>query len=374
MKILFLCGSLVPGRDGVGDYTRRLACELIRQGHQASIIALNDRLSDKPLVTAQLADGIQVSVLRLPVQITAKEKFKHAENFIMEFDPEWLSLQFVPFSYQNKGLPFGLGKRLAEIGKGRKWHVMFHEMWIGTEQQFIKKFIVQRLQIKIIKNILIQLAPIHVHTSIPYFQQNLKKFQIQASPLPIFSNIGNGNNSIKKNDSSFFKLAFFSQISINQEIIEYIQKLLIQLKVLNKNFSITFIGGNKDMSDKLAKQLMIAVPEIKSINCTGFLNESAISELLIMQNLGITPIPRHALGKSGSVAAFLSHGVPVAAPCVHPRYSSSEWGYFNDTVINLFELALNIDKITKNQICVSEIIQQEFSVKQIASIIIHSLY
>lgn len=25
MTILFLCGSLEPGRDGVGDYTRRLA-------------------------------------------------------------------------------------------------------------------------------------------------------------------------------------------------------------------------------------------------------------------------------------------------------------------------------------------------------------
>ena len=42
MKIIFLCGSLEPGRDGVGDYVLLLSGELVRQGHQASIIALND--------------------------------------------------------------------------------------------------------------------------------------------------------------------------------------------------------------------------------------------------------------------------------------------------------------------------------------------
>jgi hypothetical protein len=40
LNIVFLCGSLQPGRDGVGVYTRRLAGEVIRQGHQASIISL----------------------------------------------------------------------------------------------------------------------------------------------------------------------------------------------------------------------------------------------------------------------------------------------------------------------------------------------
>ena len=44
MKLIFICGSLEPGRDGVGDYTRRLAGELIRQGHQIAIIALNYKI------------------------------------------------------------------------------------------------------------------------------------------------------------------------------------------------------------------------------------------------------------------------------------------------------------------------------------------
>ena len=42
MKIAFLCGSLEPGFDGVGDYVRMLASEVIVQGHQAVIVAIND--------------------------------------------------------------------------------------------------------------------------------------------------------------------------------------------------------------------------------------------------------------------------------------------------------------------------------------------
>jgi hypothetical protein len=42
LKILFLCGSLEPGRDGVGDCVKNVAGELRIQGHQAAAIALND--------------------------------------------------------------------------------------------------------------------------------------------------------------------------------------------------------------------------------------------------------------------------------------------------------------------------------------------
>ena len=43
MKLLFLCSSLEPGRDGVGDYTRRLAGECLRQGHEVRLLSLNDK-------------------------------------------------------------------------------------------------------------------------------------------------------------------------------------------------------------------------------------------------------------------------------------------------------------------------------------------
>src|SRR5207253_4173313 len=43
VRVTFICSSLEPGRDGVGDYSRRLAYALERQGHAAQLVGLNDR-------------------------------------------------------------------------------------------------------------------------------------------------------------------------------------------------------------------------------------------------------------------------------------------------------------------------------------------
>ena len=70
-------------------------------------------------------------------------------------------------------------------------------------------------------------------------------------------------------------------------------------------------------------------PDLKSISCTGFLNELEISRHLSKCDLGITPVPQHALGKSGSVAAFLCHGLPVASPIINNQFSNFGIGFFN---------------------------------------------
>jgi hypothetical protein len=44
LKILFVCSCLEPGLDGVGDYTRRLAVELVALGHSCTLLALADGL------------------------------------------------------------------------------------------------------------------------------------------------------------------------------------------------------------------------------------------------------------------------------------------------------------------------------------------
>jgi len=52
----------------------------------------------------------------------------------------------------------------------------------------------------------------------------------------------------------------------------------------------------------------------------GNLNEDEITYELQKIDLGISSVPHHTLGKSGSVMAFLSHGVPIAAPVIHYEY------------------------------------------------------
>src|SRR5690606_23289428 len=95
MKILFICGALEEGKDGVGDYTRRLAGELVRHGHQATIIAYNDRHISTIMDSVQQDGDTAVQVLRLPSVLKAKEKVKLSRDYAQQFQPDWISLQLV---------------------------------------------------------------------------------------------------------------------------------------------------------------------------------------------------------------------------------------------------------------------------------------
>ena len=49
MKIMFICGSLEPGKDGVGDYTRRLCAHLKKHHIEVGILAYNDKFINSEL-------------------------------------------------------------------------------------------------------------------------------------------------------------------------------------------------------------------------------------------------------------------------------------------------------------------------------------
>ena len=166
MRIVFLCGSLEPGHDGVGDYTLRLAGELQRQGHHPSIIALHDKLlHQKEAQIKQSNEPLEFNTLRLSNKLTWKERTIIAAEFIKQENPEWISLQYVPFSFQDKGLPIGLAKVLREIGHGKKWHIMFHELWVGMEMNSsFKMKLWGFFQKKTIKYIIKHLSPKVIHT------------------------------------------------------------------------------------------------------------------------------------------------------------------------------------------------------------------
>ena len=119
MKIAFLCFSLEPGRDGVGDYTLRLVKELIGIGHHVYLIALKDRWIDELILETTGTSDSAYTILRIPSLWDEKKQFRIAKEHINKFDPDWISLQYVIFGFHPKGLPFGLSKKLKWLGAGR---------------------------------------------------------------------------------------------------------------------------------------------------------------------------------------------------------------------------------------------------------------
>ncbi|MFZ0489882.1 MAG: hypothetical protein WBV11_14935 [Salegentibacter sp.] len=367
MNKVFICGSLEPGRDGVGDYSRRLAAALIQRGAQVALLAFNDSYIDGISLTEQVQGEFHIPVLRIGKDESAGKRISEAKKWIDQWDPEWLSLQFVPYAFHKKGLPWRLGKQMRKIGRGRKWHIMFHELWV--EAGDARKQIVALLQRAIIKSLVSKLDPLIAHTNLPIYRARLAEAGIEAGKLPLFSNI-TCEPFDKPIQEIPFTISFFSQFEFRKSIVRFLRELIKELYMEGLDFRILLLGGNESKGEKLIGELS-AVPGVNErIGYTGFLNDNRMSEALNSSDLGISPVPRHLLGKSGSVAAFLSHGVPVAAPFTKRGYETLELGFFDqkafETIVDIPSLAscrtaLGAANAMKQKFCVSAVAEKFIS-------------
>jgi hypothetical protein len=334
MKTLFLCGSLEPGRDGVGDYVRRLATELIRQGFGVSAIALNDQYIKQEFSGEQLSESNTMLVLRLPAIWAPKRRFARAQQWAAEFQPEWISLQFVPYAFHNKGLPLLLSWQLHNLIRGRKVHIMMHEIWIGTgAASTLRAKLLARLQKIIVHNIISRLRPIVLHTHLPTYSTRLQALGHQVLPLPLFSNIPPVHVPLSSAaDKTVFRIGIFSQADGSRYITRFLESLAENFSQHSQRCQVLLIGGRPTEMQLLKDQLNELTNFNGHVQYVGFLKPEQLSAALQTCQLGLTSVPRHGLGKSGSVAAFLAHGIPVAAPVLHPDYKAEDIGFFSDNL------------------------------------------
>jgi hypothetical protein len=340
MNILFICGALEPGRDGVGDYTRRLAGAVQSLGHLSSIIALYDPYIAEETIVSQPAENSTVKVLRIPSNTGDFSRYRRANEWADAFDPMWISLQFVPYSFNPKGLPFFLTRELrALMVKGRQLHIMFHETWIGSEQSIDwKRRLTAALQQKIIRRMISSLSPAMIHTQLPVTQRNLKTIVQGVHPLPLFSNIDIFNQPIQP-ASRVLRVGFFSQAAANLPIISFLENLCSNAKAAGSEIELLFIGGDLTRMKEAGEIFNKTRHFTNKISYTGFLPPEGISAALQRCSLGVTLVPRHALGKSGSVAAFLHHGIPVAAPVVQQGKNTRDIGFFSASLCSAILLS-----------------------------------
>ena len=309
MKVVFLCGSLDPGRDGVGDYIRRLAGELIRQGHETAAIALHDNNSEQKVIeTIQKDETEEINILRLSSHLTWKDRIKAASSFIETFDPTWLSLQYVPYSFHERGLPFGLTGRLKELGKGRKWHIMFHELWVGIEADASQKNVwwgyIQKL---LIKDMLIKLRPKVIHTQSRIYHHILEIVYPHVKLLPLFGNIplkANEDKIDRKQYNGFISFVIFGGIHENTLIQEFAHEAYMYSHTKKINFKFIFIGRNGKLLtawvDAFRKQGF-------AVEIMGEQSVEVISDVLLNSHFCITSTPYLLTDKSSTIASMLDH-------------------------------------------------------------------
>lgn len=310
MTIVFLCGSLEPAKDGVGDYTRRLAAELFRLGHGVAAIAINDRHITRVLVEDQDSDGVKIRVYRLPSYLKKERTVKILlGRWISTIDPDWVSLQYVPFSFQKYGMPLKLGELLRTIGEDRKWHIMFHELWVGMEKEAsLKLKIWGEVQKFIAKRLIWQLAPKRIHTQATLYQNQLAGLGCYVDILPLFGNIPQGGSIKVKTSISHLKFVIFGEIQPKAPFSEFLNDLHAHTCNNKRKVKFIFVGWN---GKELDSWLRLCEYNDFESQVLGELIPEKLSEILKECDWGISTTPFYQIEKSGTVAAMREHCLPV---------------------------------------------------------------
>lgn len=326
MKILFLCGSLESSKDGVGDYTRRLAGELVRQGHIVHLIALHDHHIPVPSENSQFDFETEIKCNRLPTDLTWNEKTLQVQKIIDNFNPQWISVQYVPHSYHSKGLPFGLWKLLNSLNVGKsKWHLMLHELWVGElKSEGIKLQCIRYLEQIILDRIIKCINPSIIHTSNHLYKSYLfYRLNFISDILPVFSNIPeiNTNNNfftldeeIKKiinNRNDYFIVTNFGSYYHKWwNLTKSIPSFISLAKNNKKKLVLASLGKLSIAEKKYWKDL--SLNQSVEVLFLGIQSEQQINIWLKKYtDLSVVTTPYLLLGKSGAFQAMKLFKVPV---------------------------------------------------------------
>ena len=330
MKIAFIVGSLEPGCDGVGDYSRALAAELLLQGHCACVVSLADRRIDAVIEGTQEASGIAVTALRIPDSLPWVQRVSVLRDFMRRSAVSHVSFQFVPYSYSPKGvirtaLPF-----LLRVAEGRTAHVMFHELWIGNHiGASLKDRLVGTLQRHYLLRFLRRLAPAVVHTSNPAYAAFLSSKGIKAEILPLFGNIPVAADSGTAEALEIFRNAeadlstlgrhahwvggIFGSIHPEWTPEPFFRELADIASREKKSVVIAGMGRFGAKGDRIWSEMVRTWGDRFRFALLGPLAVEQLSHVFRVLDFGISTAPWRNFGKSSVGASMTDHGLPVIA-------------------------------------------------------------
>jgi len=300
VKILFVSGGLELGKDGVGDYTRSLATECTRLGHETFLLSLNDPWIDAPL--------IELREVRLGTKLSWPDRLKFAKRFVTENRPDLVSLQFVPYSFHPVGLSFALPQLLRAFIGRIPTEIMFHEIWIGEHTDASANArVIGFCQRKIIESVLKNLACQAIHTSNPVYVQLLNRRGIDAKGLPLFGSVPViETEPIPRQNDNVLRLGMFGSLHPEWSPDE----LFVQLLNLRRPIQFSHIG-RIGPGESVWMNLAERYGSMIDVQRLGERSLEDISRFFFSIDFGVSTTPQSLIGKSSSVAAMLDHGLPV---------------------------------------------------------------
>jgi hypothetical protein len=312
------------GRDGVGDYSRCLALECVRQGHPCSLLSFQDPFITEP---TYLTEDESIAILRLPASLPLAKRVQLGQRFIETCNPDWISLQFVCYGFHPKGILFHMEQAFPDLVRGRKLHIMFHELWIGISlDSSLKERFMGWIQRQSLLRLVRRLNPQVCHSSNTVYTTLLNQHRIPASILPLFGSIPisskvadswlfpllqqQGIQITPETRDQFWIVGFFGSLHLNwppEPLFTHLQKAAEYAKR-----RVIFTGLGRIGSGLVLWEHIRATYEgsIQFLHL-GEQPTERVSEWMNSLDAGIATIPYALIGKSSSVTAMLEHGLPV---------------------------------------------------------------
>jgi hypothetical protein len=284
-------------------------------------VALNDSGILCGTFETQTIEDTPVAVLRLPTLMSWADRVVAARKWIDDFNAEWVSLQFVPFGFHPKGLTFGLSSHVTSIVGSRSLHCMVHELWVlwGFPLPFAKRMLGQ-WQKPLLRSFFRRIKPKDITTQIPLYQVEMHKIGITAGMLPLHGNIPIHNNGDacgwladrmgSSNCLNYVKAGFFGGILPTLDF-QFLASRTSEFTGPKNKLLLLSAGKLGQQGLNLWQALQKHLKNSAEFFVIGELDEHEASQYFSSLDYGFTSYPVQLMGKSGSVAAMLEHGLRV---------------------------------------------------------------
>jgi glycosyltransferase involved in cell wall biosynthesis len=323
VKISFLCNTFDPGHDGVGDYVARFAEALSLAGHRVQAVALADRRA--AAVTTATDDTGRFEVVRVPAAAWTRGDILPAVQALERFQPDWLSLQMSPYGYEARGLLLRSTRAFNQLRAFGRRHLMLHEIWIGEASgSSVRERIIGRVQRALLLRLIQSWSPELVHTSNPVYRELLRRQGISAQLLPLPGNIPIvdidgvearcrllARMDLPEESPAPMLAGVFGSIHPEWVNAAVLRRLQAAVNGRGRRLVVAHFGRIHDRGRALWILLQKALDGQIPLTLLGELPAVQVSEILQGLDFGIATSPWALVGKSGTVAAMLEHGLPV---------------------------------------------------------------
>jgi len=324
MRIALLTTTLEPGRCGVGDFTRRVATDLVAAGHEVLALAFRDGHLQVPARDDSLAG---LSVLRLPAHAWSAAVRSEARVALEAFGPEVVSLQISPYGLGYHGMLFSCLPWFECLLAGLPLHIMYHELWIGgTHDAPWRQVVEGALQRRLLGRFHRRLAPQAASCSSSLAQAMLASIGIEASVTPIPSGIpvapmGYGAapppaGPIPQTGAGTRRLALFGTIVPEWDWRGSLGVLCRAIRDSGQRTEVIQLGrpinSPRHIGRAIWAEISAAANEFPATTLeVGETDAVTLSHWLQSCDAGLSLTPLELLGKSSVAAAYREHGLPI---------------------------------------------------------------